>query len=113
MMARDIEIHVDEGSGNVFADIGVRDAEDALLRADLAKQIADIIRERSLTQNEVAEMLEVDQSKVSKLVRGHIYGFTSDRLFRFLSRLGCDVKVEIRRPKTAPKRRGMLQVVAA
>ena len=69
------------------------------------------MKERHLTQAEVAKMLEVDQSKVSKLVRGHIYGFTSDRLFRFLTKLGCDVRVEVKRQK-APNRRGVLQVVA-
>lgn len=111
-MAKDIEIQVEEGSGNVFADIGVRNAEDALLRADLAKQIADTIRERGLTQLQVAKMLGVDQPKVSKLMRGHIYGFTSDRLFRYLSQLGCDVTVEIRK-QSVVRRRGKLRVVAA
>jgi predicted XRE-type DNA-binding protein len=110
-MAKDIEIQVEEGSGNVFADIGVRDPEDALLRADLAKQLAGIIKDRGLSQHQVAEIVGVDQSKVSKLMRGHIYGFTSDRLFRFLVRLGCDVKVEIRKERDARKRRGTLRVV--
>ena len=111
-MAKGIEIQIEEGSGNVFADLGVRDPEDAVLRADLAKQIADIIKERHLTQTEVARILGVDQSKVSKLAKGYIYGFTCDRLFRFLSRLGCDVTVKVKRRKTS-KRRGTVQVVAA
>jgi predicted XRE-type DNA-binding protein len=76
------EIVYKEGSGNVFADIGVRDPEESLVRAKLAKQIAELIRRKRLRQNQVADILGVDQSKVSKLVRGRISGFTSDRLLR-------------------------------
>jgi len=111
-MAEDIDIEVEEGSENVFADIGVREPEESLLRAKLAKQIAEIIERRDLNQTEVARILNVDQPKVSKLVRGRISGFTSDRLFRFLSALGHDVKIEVK-AKQADRRRGKLVVVAA
>ncbi|MGO9263618.1 MAG: helix-turn-helix domain-containing protein [Candidatus Binataceae bacterium] len=106
------EIYFEESSGNVFADIGVREPEDAALRADLAKKITDIINSRGLSQIKVARILGVDQPKVSKLVHGRIAGFTSDRLFRFLSALGCDVKIEVK-AKKAGKRRGKVVVVAA
>src|SRR5271157_1750965 len=109
-MSKDIKFQ--EGSGNVFADIGVRDPEESLVRAKLAKQIVELIQKKGLRQNEVAEILGVDQPKVSKLVRGRITGFTSDRLFRFLSALGCDVKIEVK-AKKAGRRRGKLVVVAA
>jgi predicted XRE-type DNA-binding protein len=111
-MAEDIQIQVEVGSENVFADIGVREPEESLLRAKLAKQITEIIERRDLTQGEVASILGVDQPKVSKLVRGRIAGFTSDRLFRFLTALGCDVTIEVRVPKKH-RRRGKLVVVAA
>jgi predicted XRE-type DNA-binding protein len=89
-----------EGSENVFADIGVRDPEESLVRAKLAKQIAQLIHRKGLRQNQVADILGVDQSKVSKLVRGRISGFTSDRLLRYLNALGCDVRIEIRPIRT-------------
>lgn len=111
-MDEDINIGVEEGSENVFADIGVREPEESLLRAKLAKQIAEIIERRDLNQTEVARILNVDQPKVSKLVRGRISGFTSDRLFRFLLALGHDVKIEVK-TKQADRRRGKLVVVAA
>jgi predicted XRE-type DNA-binding protein len=98
-----------EGSGNVFADIGVRDPEGSLVRAKLAKQIAELIRRKRLRQNQVADILGVDQSKVSKLVRGRIAGFTSDRLLRYLNALGCDVHIEIR-PSRTVQRRGKVVV---
>ena len=109
-MSKDIKVYED-GSENVFADIGVRDPEDSLVRAKLAKQIVEIIEKKGLRQSEIADILGVDQSKVSKLVRGRISGFTSDRLLRFLNRLGCDVKIEIRRTRIV-KKRGRVSVVA-
>src|ERR1700675_3545852 len=102
MMSKDIVYK--EGSGNVFADIGVRDPEGSLVRAKLAKQIAELIRRKRLRQNQVAEILGVDQSKVSKLIRGRISGFTSDRLLRYLNVLGCDVRIEVRPSRTFAKR---------
>jgi predicted XRE-type DNA-binding protein len=93
-----------EGSANVFADIGVRDPEGSLVRAKLAKQIAELIRRKRLRQNQVAEIIGVDQSKVSKLVRGRISGFTSDRLLRYLNALGCDVHIQIRLIRTIQRR---------
>jgi predicted XRE-type DNA-binding protein len=102
-----------DGSENVFADIGVRDPEESRLRADLALQIVRLIRKRGLRQTEVAEMLGVDQAKVSKLVRGRISGFTSDRLLRFLRALGCKVRIEVREPRSLRRRvRGKVEVVA-
>lgn len=104
-------IDFEEGSGNVFADIGVRDPEESLVRAKLAKQIADLIQKKRLSQNQIGAILGVDQSKVSKIVRGRISGFTSDRLFRFLTALGCDVRIEVRATRTT-KRAGVGPVAA-
>ena len=109
-MRKDLKVYED-GSENVFADIGVRDPEDSLVRAKLAKQIVEIIRKKGLRQSEIGDILGVDQSKVSKLVRGRISGFTSDRLLRFLNRLGCDVRIEVRRTRKA-RVRGKVSVVA-
>ena len=96
-------IGFEEGSGNVFDDIGVRHPEDSLVRAELVKQIAEIIKRRALNQSQIAAILGVDQPKVSKLVRGRISGFSSDRLLGFLTALGCDVRIEVR--ATKPSRR--------
>ncbi len=71
-----------------FADIGVRDPEESRVQADLARKIAQLIKKRGLRQVEVAKILGVDQTEVSKPVRGRISRFTSDRLFRYLEALG-------------------------
>ena len=108
-MSKDIK-HID-GSVNVFADIGVRDPEDSRVRANLAYKIAELIKKRGLRQVDVAKILDADQAKVSKLVRGQISGFTIDRLFRYLEALGCDVKIQLKETKTF-RRRGRIEVVS-
>jgi predicted XRE-type DNA-binding protein len=106
------DIIFEEGGENVFADIGVREPEESLLRAKLAKRIADVIEKKGLGQAQIAGILGVDQPKVSKLVRGRISGFTSDRLLRFLTALGCDVRIEVKEKHTS-HRRGRIVVAAA
>lgn len=109
--SRGTAVTYEDGGENVFADIEVRDPEDSLLRAKLAKRIAEMIERERLSQTQIGRVLGVDQSKVSKLVNGRISGFTSDRLLRFLTALGCDVRIEI--AKKSPRRRGKVIVAAA
>jgi predicted XRE-type DNA-binding protein len=89
-------VSVEESSGNVFADLGLKDPEELLARSQLVQRIADIIAERQLTQARAAKLLGVDQPKVSALLRGKLDGFSIDRLFRFLNALGRDVEIVIR-----------------
>ncbi len=99
-------------SGNVFKDLGVSAPEEALAKAELTAKIAEIISSRKLTQAEAAEVLGVDQPKVSALLRGRLAGFSTDRLLRFLTALGRDVEIVIR-PRREAKGRGRLHVVSA
>lgn len=107
---QDIPKHT-ESSGNVFADLGLPDADELLARADLALQIGRIVEERGLTQAQAAEVLGVDQPKVSALVRGRLEGFSIERLTRFLNALGQDVEIVVR-PKPRFQRRGRTRVVS-
>ncbi len=105
-------IKVEEGSGNVFADIGLPDAEERLAKAELALRIADAIRARGLTQTRVAALFGIDQPKVSRLLRGRLAGFSTERLMRFLTLLGRDVEIVVRRaPRSRAK--GRMRVVRA
>ncbi len=81
----------EEGSGNVFADIGVSNPEKAMTKAQLAMQIINIISQRKLSQAEAATLLGIDQPKISSLIRGRLRGFSVERLFRFLNALGREV----------------------
>jgi predicted XRE-type DNA-binding protein len=83
------------GSDNIFADIGLSNADELLVKAQLVNQISDLIEARQLTQVQAAEILGVDQPKVSALLRGKISGFSIDRLFRFLNALGSDVEIRV------------------
>jgi predicted XRE-type DNA-binding protein len=87
---------IDRGSGNVFADLGIPNPDLALAKAQLVQRIRDLIAERGLTQAGAAELLGLDQPKVSALVRGRIQGYTIDRLFRFLTALGQRVEIRVR-----------------
>ena len=79
------EVKVQVGSDNVFADLNLPNPEERLIKAELARRISDIIRQKNLTQIEAAEILSIDQPKVSALTRGKLSGFSTTRLFRFLN----------------------------
>lgn len=83
-------------SGNVFADLLLPNPELALTKAVLVQRIRDLIDERRLTQSQAAELLGLDQPKVSALVRGKVDGYSFDRLFRFLNALGQDIQITLR-----------------
>jgi predicted XRE-type DNA-binding protein len=104
------EIGVAEGSGNVFADIGVAEPEEELAKAELASLIRDAIKRRRLTQVEAAVLTGLDQPKVSALVNGRLGGFSSDRLLRCLTALGQDVEIVVRR-RPRSRARGRLSVI--
>ncbi|POZ53670.1 helix-turn-helix domain-containing protein [Methylovulum psychrotolerans] len=90
------ETPVFTSSGNLFADLGRPDAEEALARVRLAQQIAEIIERQGLNQAEAAALMGLDQPKVSALVRGRLSGFSTDRLLRCLMSLGQDVDIIVR-----------------
>ncbi|MEH2045709.1 helix-turn-helix domain-containing protein [Nostoc sp.] len=84
-------------SGNVFADLGLPNSEERLVKAELARKISEAITFRKLTQVQAAELLGIDQPKISALVRGRLSGFSIDRLFQFLNDLDNDVEIVIKR----------------
>ncbi|MEH2227071.1 helix-turn-helix domain-containing protein [Nostoc sp.] len=84
-------------SGNVFTDLGLPNSEGRLVKAELARKISEGITFRKLTQVQAAELLGIDQPKISALVRGRLSGFSIDRLFQFLNDLDNDVEIVIKR----------------
>ncbi len=88
-------VRVEQGSGNVFADLGFVSPDLALAKAKLVQRIRALIAERGLTQVEAAKVLGLDQPKVSALVRGRVAGYSIERLFRFLNALGQAVEIKI------------------
>jgi len=104
-------IEAEEGSGNVFADLGLPNPEERLAKADLAIRIAGVIRSRHLTQANAARILKIDQPKISRLLRGQLSGFSTERLMQFLTLLGRDVEIIIKRAPRS-RRQGQVRVVA-
>ncbi|MHB0998672.1 MAG: helix-turn-helix domain-containing protein [Armatimonadota bacterium] len=95
-MNHDKDIEIIESSGNVFADLGLPDAEERCIKAEIAAQISRIIENRVLSQKEAAVLLGVDQPKISALLRGRLRGFSIERLFHFLSALDMQVNIVIK-----------------
>jgi predicted XRE-type DNA-binding protein len=84
------------GSDNIFADLGLENAEEMLVKAKLARQIYVCITDRQLSQTEAAKLLGIDQPKVSNLINGKLAAFSIERLFRFLNALDRDVEITIK-----------------
>jgi predicted XRE-type DNA-binding protein len=87
---------VTEGSGNVFADLGLPNPEQELTKARLTLQIYSIIKQRGLTQSEAGKLLGIQQPHVSLLMRNRAGSFSIGRLLDFLTALGHDVEIAVR-----------------
>jgi predicted XRE-type DNA-binding protein len=100
------DLRFTESSGNVFADLGLPDAETRLAKAELARRISLEIEARTLTQREAAAILGIDPPKVSAITRGRLRDFSLDRLLTLLGRLGIDIETIVtanRESERAPR----------
>lgn len=90
---------VTKGSGNIFRDLGFSEERSAelILKSSLLQALQETIRGRGWRQIEAATHLGIDQAKVSKLLAGQMAGFSVERLVHYLSLLGQDVEVTVRR----------------
>lgn len=90
------KLEYEAGSGNVFADIGLPNAEEHLIKAQLVYKIDRLMTKRRLKQVEAAKLLGVRQPDISKLLRGDFQQFSVERLLRFLVALGQDVDIVVK-----------------
>ncbi len=97
-------------SGNVYADLGVKDADAMLVKAQLVSTISQIIRQRGLTQAAAAELLGLTQPKLSNILRGQFHGVSERRLIDCLTRLGRDVEIVVK-DKPRSRASGRLSVM--
>ena len=109
---RNDSVNVEEGSGNVFADIGVKNPEEALIKARLAMVISDLIRKMNMSQADVADKLGLDQPKISMLLRGRLKDFSVERLFRIVNALEQDIRIVISPHKRSATERVRVEVAA-
>jgi predicted XRE-type DNA-binding protein len=94
-MSQGNPIPIEEGSNNVYADLGYANAGEMQRKSQLAAEIARAIKARRLTQLDAAALLEIDQSKISRVTRGQFRGISEAKLLELVAKLGHDVKIVI------------------
>ena len=88
-------VHV--GSGNVFSDIGIPNADTHMLKAQLVSSIIDIVKERKINQREAGKIMKISQPEVSRLFRGHFREYSVERLMKFITSFDRDVEISIKK----------------
>ena len=104
------DLTVERGSGNVFADLALPDADVHLLKAELVNRIDRIVRQRCITRTEAARLLDLSQPEVSRLLRGDFREYSLEHLLRLLTTLGRDIDIVIREPRSTDG--GKLRITA-
>jgi predicted XRE-type DNA-binding protein len=94
-MSQNSHITIEEGSTNVYADLGYADAAEMQRKSQLAAEIARASKARRLTQQGAAALLEIDQSKISRITRGQFRGVSEAKLLELVAKLGHDVKIVV------------------
>ena len=102
----------EEGSDNIFVDLGLPDAKESLVRSQLLREIVNIIEDTGLKQKEVCVLLGVKQPVVSDLQWGKLSKFSLDRLLRFMTALGRDVTITVKKKPARRKRPAEITIAA-
>jgi predicted XRE-type DNA-binding protein len=105
------EEQIIEGSGNVFADLGMSDADELLVCAELSHLIHVELRRRKLTPNAAARLLDIDIAEAQQLIAGHFVRSPTDHLLHLLTALDRDVDIVVR-PRAPSQSRPRLRVVS-
>jgi len=95
MNPKNHKIEFEESSGNIYADLGLEDADELFTRAQIGFFVFKILENKKLKQREIAHLLGIAQPDVSHLMNGHFSRFTTDKLLNFLKRLDQKVTIHI------------------
>lgn len=101
-----------KGSVNVYADLGITDADEMLVKAQLAEKIGEIIKHRKLTQTQASTLLGMTQPKLSNMLRGRFRGISEAKMLECLTLLGRDVQIIVR-PAARARKTGNVSVLFA
>lgn len=111
MKSKTIEgMAVEYSDGNVFADLGLPDAEKMKVKSGLAAEIIRSIRRLQLSQTDASKLMGISQAKVSNLQRGDFTNLSERKLMDCLNKLGCDIEIVI---KPAVSGKGQLRLAQA
>lgn len=102
------DVSVTRSSGNVFADLGLPDADAHLLKAHVVVAITDMIDQQGLNQTAAASRMGIAQPDLSKLLRGQFRGFSLERLLDLARALGGDIEIKVKRARK--EREGSLKL---
>ncbi len=95
-MRKKRRIKVEVGSGNVFADIGLPDADELLLKSQIVVTLRRLINARKLTQTAAAKRIGIGQPDLSNVLRGRFRGYSTERLMRMLTAFDQDIEITVR-----------------
>ena len=98
------------GSGNVFRDIGLRNPEQHLIKAQLMLKIDRLMQQRGMKQGEAAKLFGVKQPDISKMLSSDFRQFLVERLMRFLVALGQDVEIVVKPHRHGSRETAQLRV---
>jgi predicted XRE-type DNA-binding protein len=87
---------IEVGGGNIFADLGLPDAEELLLKSSIVIELRRLIKQRRLTQTVAAKLIGISQADLSRILRGHFRGYSEAKLMRMLTAFGQDVEITTR-----------------
>jgi len=104
------EMTFEKSSGNIYRDLGFPNPDDMGRKSDLVHRIDKIIRESGMSQTQAAQKMGVDQSDLSKILRGQFRSVTFDKIFEMLSALGEDVMIIVHSNPESEERRGRVMV---
>lgn len=85
---------------NIFADLELDQPDELLAKAKLLHEVTSLIKASNLSQKEVAIKLGITQPKVSMLASGRLSAFSTDTLLHYLSVLGCEVQIRVKKPRS-------------
>lgn len=88
-------IEIEQSTGNVYTDLGIADADEMIVKAQLATKIGEIIKDRKWSQQQAADVLRITQPKLSKMLRGQFRGISETKMLDCLARLGRDVQIVV------------------
>lgn len=105
-----IEFH--ESSGNVFADLGLPDSDELLLKSQIVVELHRAIKARKLNQTAAAKLIGIAQPDLSNVLRGRFRGYSTERLMRMLAAFGSDIDIVVHAPRRTRKA-GRIRLLAA
>jgi predicted XRE-type DNA-binding protein len=95
------------GSGNVFADLGLPDAQELLLKSEIVAELARLLKSKKLSQAKAAALIGVAQPDLSNLLGGKLRGFSVERLLHMIAALGRDIEIVVKPARRSKEQGGI------